>query len=1633
MTKLKKIIGILAVSLVALVFVGIIAAILVMRTDWFHNFVREKIIAVTEDSTGGKVELGSFDFDWSHLRATIHDFVIHGTEPAGSAPLLRAKLVEADLKILSGVKQMVDLQALKIDQPQAHVIVYPDGRTNVPEPKVKSKSDKSGLETVVDLAVGHFDVENGSIDFAAQKMSFSAKGDNLRAQLAYSSFPASYKGQLSMSPLYLSSGKNTPINLNVTLPVVLRKDRIELTDAKITTPESKVTVSGAMEHLVAPRISAHMNASLALDELRRAGDLPISLASGKDLPNIVDADIAVNMDENSIKISTARIALGQSNIEASGTLKDPSQNGTVQFNTTLALGELGRLLKVAARPEGTLQASGNAKLAGQSDYAMTASIHGKGLAFRQGQQRFSNIGVTGSLTADPHKIDLNNFKLAALGGEVTGDARLENVQQFHFKGNLHSFDIQTLARVAASERLPYSGVISGPLQASGDLKAKGTTGINAQARLAIAPGRRGVPVSGKLNADYNGAADTVQVANSYIALPNSRVDLNGSLNRQIQVHFVSRNLNDFQPALAMSSKGPPPTMPVVLRGGTANFDGAVTGKLDAPHIAGHLQVTRFELEDRPFDQFSADLDASPSGAKVQNGSLARGATQMQFTAAVGLHKWSAEPREPLSVNANIRDADLADLMAMAGEKDIPVTGTLNAVAQISGTVGNPRGNANLTVLNGTAYDDHFDRLLANVDFADQLVRLSQAELTAGTAKIDLNGTFQHPRESFSTGTIQAHLASNQVQLDQFQNIKKRRPDLAGLVQLNGDVTAKLSEVKGKSEFLVSSVNANASGRGIRMEGENLGNFTATAQTTGLTVNYRVNSDFAGSNIRVNGQTRLEGEYPTTATASISGLPVERVLAVAGRKDIPAKGILSANAQVSGTLDNPQGSGDLSLSKAVLYDEALDQLHARLTYASQLVDVPMLEVTAGPNRIDFSGSFNHPQGDFKNGSLRFHLASNQIHLAQLKALQKARPGLAGILQLNADATATLKAPEPSRDRQGAVPQLLFSNLDANVSATGIEMNKKRFGDLTAKAATQGQNLLFNLDSDFAKSAIHGSGHAQLSGDYPLSAQLNFSNVTYSALQPFLGPEGAGVRPTFDALAEGNVKIDGPALKADELTGHLQLSKLQLWTIPRTGPGVTTRRITIQNAGPIALTLNKSILNVQSAHLTGPSTDVNMTGSIVLRDPRPLNLQVNANTNLSLLQDFDRDIYSSGVVALNAGVRGSVARPIINGQMELKNASFNMVDLPNGLSNANGTIVFNGTSASVRNLTAESGGGKVTLSGFTGFGGGVLNYSLRGNAADVRVRYQGISLVSNAAVNLTGTSDRSVLSGTVTLNRLSFNPKSDFGSFLSKSAPPETAGAPSSGPLSGMKLDVRIRTATDVAVQTALAQNLQADADLTLRGTLDSPGMVGRVNVTSGRLIFFGTNYDVNDGSIAFYNPFKIDPILNVDLETKTQGVDVILNVSGPINNMKLTYRSDPPLQFNEIVGLLAAGQTPTSDPTILANQPAPPPQSLQQMGESAIVSQAVATPVADRLQRVFGVSKLKIDPAFTAGSALPTARLTLQQQVAQNITFTYITDLSQSNSQIIRVEWALSPQWSAVATRDENGRFGVDFFYKKQFR
>jgi translocation and assembly module TamB len=1615
MSRRTKLVRNIAIVLAGVFAAIILAAVVVVRTDGFRNWVKQKIIAAAGEGTGGKVEIGSFSIDWRNLRAVATDFVIHGNEPAGSPPYLRARRAQVDLRLFTGPKHIPGVAYLGLDKPEMHVVVLPDGRTNIPTPARKSTSNETALETVVDLAVSHFELTNGQFTFNSQKQPLDVRGNNLRVQLWYDGIKQSYQGHVSLEPLYVLSGRNTPVRFAIALPVVLERDRIEFQNARITTAASDIRMDGSVNDLRKPQMSVRVGGHLALADLKNASLLPPDLDL-RNAPSKMDLAANVTLTDTLIEVAGLRCAIGNSSLEASGKLKDPAGKASLQFETRLAVGEVGRWVRSAARPEGTVALKGTAKLDANNNYEVSGHLDAKNLSFQAGERRIRDINLVSEVRLDPHRVAANGIHLTAMGAEIAADASLEDMARYRIKGNLRSLDLAAAVSALGQQGLTYDGTVTGGIEAEGDLKTPGTKSIQANAQLSVAPGRRGVPVSGRLYAGYSGATDNVTVTGSYIALPHTRLSVSGSIGSRLDVALASRDLNDLQP-LIMDKR-----VPIALDGGQASFQGAITGSLSAPRITGHLAMDRFLVEGRRIDTLEADLTGSDSRAAVSNGRMARSTMQARFAAAAGLNHWKPAPNQPISAEASIQNGDLADILALLGKGGPGFSGDLSAEARVDGTMGNPRGSASLRVSNGKIRSEPFDTLQVQVNMADQRITIPSASITAGAARAGLTAEFQHPRDSLSTGQLYARLQTNQVNLAQVGTLQKDHSNTAGLVEINAEVAANLTEANGGEDggFLLTRVTADASARGLRFEGQAYGDFSVTARTNGQALDYTVNSDFAGSNIQVKGNTLLARGYPTNAGAEIRHLPVDRLLTLARRQDIPAKGDLSATLHFSGSMDNPEGSLDLDLANAVLYDEPLDRVRAKMTYGSKRIDLSQFEMVAGSGRLEAAAQYDHVPGNLESGNLEFHVNSSAIDLARIRAIQRARPGTGGSLQVALKGAAMVG--------QSGAP-VRFRDLDAKLAATRITRQRQAFGDLTLTANTTGGMLKFALDSNLAGTSIRGNGTAQLGGEYPVNAQVTFSNVAWTRLRALLGPSTVG-QPNFEGLADGQVAVNGPVGKVEDLRGSIRLTRLELSALQE--PAGARKPIAIQNEGPIVATLDRGAARIESLHLAGPETDLRVSGELLL-PAQTMNLSINANANLAVLGQFNRNMVSSGEIVLETKVRGSVGKPLVNGRLDLRNASVNYSEIANGISNANGTVLFNGNSASVRNLTAESGGGKITLGGFLSYAE-MLRFGLRANASNVRVRVQpGVSVVANADVRLTGKPESSVVSGTATIEQLIYAPQSDFGSILSRSADPVKSPEAASPLLDNMKLDVQVRTSSAMSVQASMAQNLQADANLRIGGTASQPGMLGRVSVSDGQLVFFGSTYTINSGTISFYNPVRIEPVLNMSLETQAKGVDVVLNVTGPVDNMKLSYTSDPPLQFQEIVNLLASGKTPTSDPTLLAKQPSEPKQSVGQMGESALLSKALTDPVATRLQRVFGVSQLKIDPTFASGSDVPQARFTLQQRVSSAITFTYITSINDPNGQIVRVEWAVNPQWSALATRDQNGMVSLRFLYKKQFR
>src|SRR5262249_17097651 len=293
-------------------------------------------------------------------------------------------------------------------------------------------------------------------------------------------------------------------------------------------------------------------------------------------------------------------------------------------------------------------------------------------------------------------------------------------------------------------------------------------------------------------------------------------------------------------------------------------------------------------------------------------------------------------------------------------------------------------------------------------------------------------------------------------------------------------------------------------------------------------------------------------------------------------------------------------------------------------------------------------------------------------------------------------------------------------------------------------------------------------------------------------------------------------------------------------------------------------------------------------------------------------------------------------------------------------------------------ARTGGGTVTFGGYAVAGSKKLNFDLTVHGQDVRLRYPpGVSSNATPDLRWSGSTSESTLSGDVTVNKLSLQPRFDFASYMARSAQ-QNALPQTNQLLNGIHLDIHVVTAPELQMQTASIR-LSGDADLRLRGTAAKPVIVGRADVIEGEVFFNGTKYRLERGDVSFINPVTTTPVLDLQATTRVRDYDISLNLNGPVDRPSVTYRSEPPLPTSDIIALLAFGQTSEQSAQL---QSAGNELSFDAGASSAILNAALNATVSSRVQRLFGVSRIKIDPQGLVTETSPTQTgpaVTVEQQ------------------------------------------------------
>ena len=194
-------------------------------------------------------------------------------------------------------------------------------------------------------------------------------------------------------------------------------------------------------------------------------------------------------------------------------------------------------------------------------------------------------------------------------------------------------------------------------------------------------------------------------------------------------------------------------------------------------------------------------------------------------------------------------------------------------------------------------------------------------------------------------------------------------------------------------------------------------------------------------------------------------------------------------------------------------------------------------------------------------------------------------------------------------------------------------------------------------------------------------------------------------------------------------------------------------------------------------------------------------------------------------------------------------------------------------------------------------------------------------------------------------------------------------------------------------------------------------------------FRGSKYTLSRGDINFVNPFRMDPLINIEATTRIQQYEVTVDFTGPGSHLTMSYRSDPPLPSSDIITLLALGQTGEESQLRGATAVQTPGT-----GATTLLSEAVSSQLGSRVQRLFGISHFSVGPSLeTTSTQSPAARITVAQQFSQDLVITYSTDVTSTQEEVIQIEYSVRRDISFVALRDENGTFGVDLIFKKRLK
>ncbi len=668
---------------------------------------------------------------------------------------------------------------------------------------------------------------------------------------------------------------------------------------------------------------------------------------------------------------------------------------------------------------------------------------------------------------------------------------------------------------------------------------------------------------------------------------------------------------------------------------------------------------------------------------------------------------------------------------------------------------------------------------------------------------------------------------------------------------------------------------------------------------------------------------------------------------------------------------------------------------------------------GDSTITGQGTFNLDTYEYS-----INAEGKNINLSQVSAAASDTVRVTG----TADLTVT---------GQGKWDEWSDINVNTTIQGKNVMLNGRELGDAKLVAYTENGLLKVEATANVLDQPRTLAATIDLRDrkNLPVSASIEFTDTELGPYLGLISPELSGIT----GVATGTIKLGGPLNEPDQIQAVATLTRLEFG-----GQIADGQQYTIRNQGNIILSASPKQVTLESVTFVGEGTSITLGGTLA-RDPDTRSsLTVNGEINLRFLSSFTDMVFATGVARVEASIAGTLDSPQLLGTVNLREVGLRVVNFPLSVARGNGTIRFTSNQALIENFTAATpGGGTISVAGGAALAGLVPDrWRLEVNLDQVGVEYpRETQTVVDANLALQGNRRVQVLSGDVNVRRAAYTREVTIEELITGGGPldegfldvgPGGGGGAVAGP--NITLDIRIEADNTLVIRNNLADAV-ASAYITLRGGIDNPVPSGRIVLSRGTLQFRNDRHELVRGLITLPPRRGAEPIIDFESEAEISGYRITIAFSGTPSKLETILRSDPELPERDIISLVLTGNV-TGDLSTAA--------AAKQTGlglAQSLLAASLTESIGRKTARLFGLSRLSIDPLIVGRGNDPTARVTLGQQVTKNVTITYSQNLTSGPSgidRIVLVEYRLSNRFSVVGFRNDRGELGFDVRVRKRF-